>query len=137
MHDIIEHKFETERTDMNALKKFSQYFGLHPLVGFGMFATDLMMFGVEAGTFQIGWLVTAPLAAFLTIPCILIQKFSYKDDWGSAIGKGMLVGVLTAIPTALPAAIPFVGGVLGTLNVLSSNDEDEPMDASSTPLAEE
>jgi hypothetical protein len=109
----------------NTLQKFSKFFGLHPLVGFGMFATDLMLFGVEVGTFEIGWLVSVPVAAFLTIPCVLIQKYSYKDDWGSAIGKGMLVGVLTAIPTALPSAIPFIGGVLGTVNLLSPGGGDK------------
>lgn len=123
---------------MNSLKKFSQFFGLHPLVGFGMFAVDLMLFStVEVPTFEVGWLITVPIAAFLTIPSVLIQKFSYKDDWGSAIGKGMLVGVLTAIPTALPAAVPFIGGVLGTVNLLSPDKEEEPIDATSTPVAEE
>jgi len=123
---------------MNALKKFTQYFGLHPLVGFGMFAVDLMLFtSVEAPTFEVGWPITVPVAAFLTIPCILIQKFSYKDDWGSSIGKGMLVGILTAIPTALPAAVPFVGGILGSVNLLSPDEGDEPIDATSTPVEEE
>ncbi len=121
---------------MNSLKKFSQFFGLHPLVGFGMFAVDLMLFGVEAGTLQIGWIVTAPVAAFLSIPCALIQRFSYKDDWGSAIGKGLLIGVLTAIPTALPAAVPFIGGILGTVNLMAS-DEEEPIDVTSTPVKED
>lgn len=123
---------------MDTLKKFSQYFGLHPLVGFGMFAIDLMLFGsIEVPTFEAGWPITVPVAAFLTIPCVLIQKFSYKDDWGSAIGKGMLVGVLTAIPTALPAAVPFIGGILGTVNLLSPDKGDEPIDASSTPINDE
>ena len=126
-----------KKESANTLQKFSKFFGLHPLVGFGMFAVDMMLFGVEVGTFEIGWLVTAPVAVFLSIPCILIQKFSYKDGWGSAIGKGMLVGVLTAIPTALPSAIPFIGGVLGTLNLLSPDKKEEPVDATSTPVAEE
>jgi len=123
---------------MNSLKKFSQFFGLHPLVGFGMFAVDLMLFGgVEVPTFEAGWLVTVPVAAFLTIPSVLIQKYSYKDNWGSSIGKGMLVGVLTAIPTALPSAVPFIGGVLGTVNLLSPNNEEEPINTTSTSISEE
>jgi len=111
---------------MEALKKFSQFFGLHPLVGFGMFAVDLMLFGVETATFEIGWLVTAPVAAALTIPCVLLQKYSYGDSWGAAIGKGMLVGVLTAIPTPLPAVVPFIGGVLGAVKMLVPGGETPP-----------
>ncbi|MDK1029597.1 MAG: hypothetical protein QGM50_01105 [Anaerolineae bacterium] len=122
---------------MDALKKFSQFFGLHPLVGFGMFAVDLMMFGAETATLGFGWIVTASVAAFLSIPSILIQRFSYKDDWGSAVGKGLLVGVLTAIPTALPAAVPFIGGILGTVNVLTPDKPDKPIDVTPTPVSEE
>ncbi len=48
---------------MDALKKFSQFFGLHPLVGFGMFAVDLMLFGVESATLQAGWCVLWPARA--------------------------------------------------------------------------
>ncbi len=121
----------------NTLQRFSKFFGLHPLVGFGMFATDLMLFGVEAGTFEIGWLVTVPVAIFLTIPSVLIQKYNYKDDWGSAIGKGMLVGVLTAIPTALPSAVPFIGGVLGSVNLLSSGRGEDEADPPALPPASE
>ena len=128
-----------KKESANTLQKFSKFFGLHPLVGFGMFAVDLMLFStVEVPTFEVGWLVTVPVAAFLTIPCVLIQKFSYKDDWGSSIGKGMLVGVLTAIPTALPSAVPFIGGVLGTLNLLSpGRGEEEAEEPASAPLSEE
>jgi hypothetical protein len=114
-----------KKESANTLQKFSKFFGLHPLVGFGMFAADMMLFGVEIGTFEIGLLVSVPVAAFLTIPCVLIQKFSFKDDWGTSIGKGMLVGVLTAISTALPSAIPFIGGVLGTINLLAPGRGEE------------
>jgi hypothetical protein len=128
----IKKEFAMKKENANTLQKFSKFFGLHPLVGFGMFAADLMLFGVEAGTFEVGWLVTVPVAAFLTVPCVLIQKFSYKDDWGSSIGKGMLVGVLTAIPTALPSAIPFIGGVLGTINLLAPGRGEEEVEGSAT-----
>ena len=130
-----------KKESANTLQKFSKFFGLHPLVGFGMFAVDLMLFGgVEVPTFEAGWLVTVPVAAFLTIPSVLIQKYSYKDNWGSSIGKGMLVGVLTAIPTALPSAVPFIGGVLGTVNLLSpggGDGGDEGVDPPATPPASE
>ncbi len=110
---------------MNTLKKFSQFFGLHPLVGFGMFAVDLMLFSVESSTLEIGWLISVPVAAALAIPSILIQKYSFKDNWGTAIGKGMLIGVLTAIPTALPSVVPFVGGVLGAVKMLGAGEEEQ------------
>ena len=111
---------------MDLLKKFPQYFGLHPLVGFGMFAVDLMLFPVEVGTFEIGWAISIPVALALTIPSILIQRYSFHDNWGTAIGKGMLVGVLTAIPTPLPSVVPFLGGVLGVAKLLGAGSEDTP-----------
>jgi hypothetical protein len=113
---------------MDALKKFSQFFGLHPLVGFGMFAVDLMLFGVESATLQAGWLITIPVAIALTIPCTLIQKHSYGDNWGTAIGKGMLIGVLTAIPTPLPSVVPFIGGALGLVKMLGEGRGEKPGD---------
>ena len=103
---------------MSAMMRLSQTVGLHPLVGFGMFAVDLMLFGEEAATLGIGWPIALAVAVALTIPCILIQRYAYKDDWGAAVGKGVLVGVLTAIPTPLPSIVPFVGGALGLVNML-------------------
>lgn len=110
---------------MDSLKKFTQFFGLHPLVGFGMFAVDMMLFGGELATAGIGWFVTVPVGIALAIPCSLIQHYSYKDDWGTAIGKGMLIGLLTAIPTALPAVVPAIGGVVGAVNMLRGGGETE------------
>ncbi|RME89947.1 MAG: hypothetical protein D6770_03480 [Anaerolineae bacterium] len=110
---------------MNALKKFSQFFGLHPLVGFGMFAVDIMLFGLETSTLEVGWLISVPIAAALAIPSALIQKYSFNDNWGTAIGKGMLIGVLTAIPTPLPSVVPFIGGVLGAVKMLGAGEARE------------
>ncbi len=110
---------------MDTMKKFSQYFGLHPMVGFGMFAVDLMLFSFETATFEVGWLVSIPVGAALAIPSMLIQKYSYQDSWGAAIGKGLLIGVLTAIPTPLPAIVPFLGGVLGVVKMLGSGGEGD------------
>ena len=85
------------------LKSVCQLLGLHPFVGFGMFAVDWMLFGVETGSIGGSWIVSIAAAVLLTIPSILIQKSNFKDDWFGAFGKGMMVGVLTAIPTALPS----------------------------------
>jgi hypothetical protein len=110
---------------MDSLKKFTQFFGLHPLVGFGMFAVDMMLFGGELATAGIGWMITVPIGLALSIPCALLQHYSYKDDWGTAIGKGMLIGLLTAIPTALPAVVPAIGGVVGAVNMLRGGSVTE------------
>jgi len=108
---------------MDALKKLSQSLGLHPLVGFGMFAVDMMLFGAETLTFELTWPISVAVGAALTIPSILIQRHSFKDSMGASIGKGMLVGVLTAIPTPLPALVPLLGGTLGTIQMLGSGKE--------------
>ncbi len=110
---------------MDALKKISRSFGLHPLVGFGMFAVDMMLFGAETLTFELTWPISVAVGAALTIPSILIQRHSFQDSWGAAIGKGLLVGVLTAIPTPLPALIPLLGGTLGTIQMLGSGKEKD------------
>lgn len=112
---------------MDKLLQFCQMMGLHPLVGFGMFAIDWMLFTAEGGTFGASWGISIGVAIALTIPCILIQKRGFKDDWGLAIGKGMMIGVITAIPTALPAVVPLVGGALGTV-VLMSNSGSKDID---------
>jgi hypothetical protein len=100
---------------MRALSEFCKTFGLHPLVGFGMAAVDAMIFGSTVATGGVALAVTVPFAIALSIPCALIQKNSFGDNWGAAIGKGLLVGVLTAIPTPLPAIIPISAGGLGLL----------------------
>ncbi len=110
---------------MDALKKLSRSMGLHPLVGFGMFAIDMMLFGAETITFELTWPISVAVGAALTVPSILIQRHSFKDDWGAAVGKGLLVGVLTGIPTALPALVPLLGGALGTMQMLGSGKEKD------------
>lgn len=106
---------------MNKLLPFCQMMGLHPLVGFGLFAIDWMLFAGEGATFGGSWIVSIGVAIVLTIPCVLIQKYGFKEGWGLAIGKGMMLGLLTAIPTPLPSVVPFVGGALGTVALLGNN----------------
>ena len=98
---------------MDSLKNFCQAFGLHPLTGFGMFAVDWMLFGGEVGSAGVGMILTVPFALALTVPCVLIQRYSFNDSWGAAFGKGLMVGVLTAIPTALPSFVSLGAGTLG------------------------
>ncbi len=99
----------------SARERLSRSLGLHPLVAFGMFACDWMLFGGEAGSAGIGLAITIPIALALMVPCILIQRYSFKDGWGTAIGKGLLVGVLTAIPMPIGSPVTLAGGVFGLL----------------------
>ncbi len=122
---------------MDALKKFSHSFGLHPLVGFGMFAVDLMLFGAEAVTFELTWPISVAVGAVLTIPSVLIQRHSFKDSWGASVGKGMLVGVLTAIPTPLPALVPLLGGTLGTIQMLGGGSDKNASQAIEGEIVED
>ena len=100
---------------MNKFIQFCQLVGLHPLVGFGMIAVDIMLFGPESASLLITWPISIAIAAALTIPCVLIQKFGMRESWGLALGKGAMVGILTAIPTALPSFITLFGSALGTV----------------------
>lgn len=102
----------------------SQKLGLHPLVAIGMSAVDAMLFAETVGTAGIGWIVTVPIALALSIPCILLQKYSFGDNWGAAIGKGLLIGVLTAIPTPLPSLASIGGGVVGVPKLLMSDSSE-------------
>lgn len=103
---------------MSKVLGFCKMMGIHPLVGFGMFAIDWMLFAAEGATLGVGWPISIGVAIVLTIPCILIQKNGFQDGWGLAIGKGLLIGILTAIPTALPSFIPLSGGAMGTAVLL-------------------
>jgi len=108
---------------LEKMKNLSRSFGLHPLVGFGMFAIDMMLFGGEVITAELIWPITVGVGAALTIPSILIQKYSFGDSWGAATGKGLLVGVLTGIPTPLPALVPLLGGAIGTMQMLGDKED--------------
>ena len=97
-----------------------QKFGLHPLVAFCMIAVDWMMFAEDSVLGPIGWTISCIVAAVITVPCILLQFYTYKDSWPVAISKGLIIGVLTAIPTPLPSIITATSGVLGTIGTLKA-----------------
>ncbi len=100
--------------------------GLHPLVAFAMVVVDLML--TAADLFTAGT-VSILVAIILTIPCVLLQRYAYKDEWGVAIGKGLIVGILTAIPTPLPAIVTGLGGVAGTIGLFSDPKEPAQLEA--------
>lgn len=90
-----------------------QALGLHPLVAFAVVAVDLMLFGGEATTGGVSWVVSIGVAVALALPAALLQRYAYKDNWGTAIGKAGVLAVLTAIPTPIPAIFPAAAGILG------------------------
>lgn len=102
--------------------------GLHPLVAFAMVVVDLMLTASDLATAAT---VSVLVAVILTIPCILLQRYAYKDEWGVAIGKGLIVGILTAIPTPLPAIVTGTGGLLGAIGLLSDRKEPARLEAAS------
>jgi hypothetical protein len=98
---------------MKILDSLCQTFGLHPLVGFSLFAVDTALFTSEVLTVEATWALTIPIGLALIIPSVLLQRRLYGDRWRAAIGKGLLVGVLTAIPLPLASLMTFAGGVIG------------------------
>jgi hypothetical protein len=100
--------------------------GLHPLVAFAMVCVDIMLTASDLVTVAT---VSIAVAAVLTVPCVLLQRYAYKDGWGAAVGKGLIVGILTAIPTPLPAVATGAGGVLGLVGLLSDRKEPPRLEA--------
>jgi len=93
--------------------RLAKTMGLHPLVAIAMILVDLMLFPSDAT--PVTWIVSVAVALALVIPCVLMQRFAYKDTWAVAISKGMIVGVLTAIPSPLPSIATAAGGVAGLI----------------------
>ncbi len=99
------------------MNKFLQTIGLDPLVAFAVIAIDLMLFAPDAT--GVGWVVSCIVASLLVFPCILLQRFSFGDNWKVAIAKAIIVGILTAIPTPLPAVVTSAVGVAGLLSQIN------------------
>lgn len=100
--------------------------GLHPLVAFAMIVVDLMLIAADLATAAT---VSILVAVILTVPCVLLQRYAYKDEWGVAVGKGLIVGILTAIPTPLPSLVTGAGGIAGTIGLLSERKEKAKLPA--------
>src|SRR5215471_6401685 len=112
---------------MKTVDSFCQTFGLHPLVGFSLFAVDSALFASEVVTIEATWALTIPIGLALTIPAILLQKQAYGDSWRASIGKGLIVGILTAIPLPIASLMTLSGGVLGTARGLLFNKPDQKL----------
>jgi len=110
---------------MDTIKKLSSYLGLHPLVGGSMIVFDWMLFSGEAASFGAAWPLSVLAGLFLFVPCLLIQRYAYGDDWAAATGKSLLVGLITAVPTALPSIGTGILTVLG-LPGLTNEEQSGP-----------
>jgi len=112
--------------------KFAQRYGLHPLIAAIVICSDAFLVAPETvGTFfgiesvgisaAIAVVITIVVSVILAVACLLIQKYSYKDNWGTAVGKGLIVGVLTAIPTPFPSIITAGSGVVGIVGLVKKS----------------
>jgi hypothetical protein len=110
---------------MSKFQAFCQTMGLHPLVGFGMFLIDWMLFGAEGTTLGASWVISVPVSVVFASASVFIQRYGFKDDWGLAIGKSLLIGCLTAIPTPLPSVVSITGGILGLMAPQRSHDAEK------------
>ena len=113
------------RRDIGPMRVLKQL-GLHPLVAFAMVVIDIMLVASDLATAAT---VSVIVGLILTVPCVLLQRYAYKDEWGVAVGKGLIVGILTAIPTPLPALVTGAGGVAGAIGLLSEKKESESLPA--------
>ena len=91
--------------------------GIAPLCAVFVTALDVMMFGGEMASGFWLWFISAFVAFLMIIPCALIQRYSYRDEWPLAIGKAFVLSILTAIPTALPAALTIGWGFTGAVGL--------------------
>ena len=90
--------------------------GLDPLAAAAVVSVDLMLFGGEASTLGIGWLVSIPVAILVAGASLLLQRFRYGDGWVQACAKALLLATLTAIPTPLPSAVTAALGGAGMIS---------------------
>ncbi len=93
------------------MKGLIQALGLHPAVALAVVTVDWMLFGSDVTV--VGWGLSCAVAMALTVPCVLFQRYAYRDNWGLALAKGIFLGIVTAIPTPLPSILTGAGGLLG------------------------
>jgi len=67
--------------------------------------------------------ISIPVGVVLTISSLFIQRYLYKDLWGSAIGKSLLIGLITAIPTPLPSVLTATQTFFGCLVIFVGNSQ--------------
>jgi len=111
------------------MNTFAQKYGLHPLVALIVIGVDTLLvapetvatfLGIETAGISalIAIVIAIVISAILMVACILLQRYSYKDNWGAAVGKGLIVGILTAIPTNFPSIFTGGSGVIGVVGLV-------------------
>ena len=102
---------------------FAKKYGLHPLAALIMIALDIglalpegaeILSGVGIAFLALSFLV----AIVVSIPCILLQRYAYKDNWGAAVGKGLIVGIVTGVPSPFLSTLTLGSGVIGIVGLV-------------------
>lgn len=112
---------ENNNPGHNRMANICTVFGLHPLVGFGMFIIDKILFGGEAFSGGISIPISIVVGIALGFACIFIQKGGTTDNWVLSIGKGMIIGILTAIPTSIMSFLFLPPAILGSIGLYLGN----------------
>ncbi len=102
--------------------------GIYPLNALGLVGIDGMLFTGELASGGVLVVVSVLVGLFLMVPCSLIQRYAFRDPWGLAIAKGMLLGLLTAIPTPLPSVITVALGVTGVVALRHRGEHSNVID---------
>jgi hypothetical protein len=87
--------------------------GIHPLSATAFVVADFMCFSGEIATGFLLVFLAVLVGAMLVVPCTLVQRYAYKDNWLLAFGKASILAILTAIPTAAPSALIIAWGLAG------------------------
>jgi hypothetical protein len=103
--------------------RLMQMFGLHPIVIFATLAIDWMLFAEEVATVGVGWILSIPVGFVLGVGVAFCQRYMFRDEWGAAIGKAIIVGLLTAIPAPIPTVLLLPSGALGILKSVRGSKE--------------
>ena len=99
----------------NNPSRLLQICGIHPLVAVFTAIVDTMLFANTSVTLGVGWLLSIPIAMFVSLVTFIVQKESFGDGWLLSIAKAMAIGLLIAIPTPIPSTITAGMGILGFL----------------------
>lgn len=115
MEPHIVRDYDTTATPVaNTQAPFGPSWGLHPMAAGGMICLDWMLFtGLELPSGFLLTFVSFFVGMAFAVPVALLQRYTSKDDWGTAIAKAFTVGILTAVPSPLPDFAIAAWGIAG------------------------
>jgi preprotein translocase subunit SecG len=111
-------------------REFAATCGLHPFAGFGLFALDQMLAGLEIVSF-FTLLIASILVSLALIPCVILLQRSYGDGWGAATGKGVLAGLITACPGSFMSVFTAGWAVMGVIGMRHRTNNSKTIDTTS------